>query len=327
MTTETSTRHTGFCAACGRAIKVRDHQGAMTLVHHGYQRPGDGQIHGDCYGVHRPPHELSPDVAQECLDDATAALERGGQMIAQLKTVTTLTVQRRKPGAHWSVTESVTLTKGETHRTGWPGSPDWEFEQARESALHAQDHANRQAHGEIHRLTPLVTDWTPRPLRLTEELVTAAAAAKEAEKAARQQAREDRYWALVEKLRGRIDSAVKNRSSGSLRDIWTTGYGTLHDKGLGRSREQVRADVDRENVWAAFGLASFRAARWRHEEPEARIIRAMDSRQDRIKYSARLYTFDREVLARMTLEWPEALGGEDRKGSKTLAEVRALLAR
>src|SRR5271155_23481 len=52
---ETSTRYVGNCQICGGDQKLHNE----TMVHHGYRRPGDGVIHGDCPAVGQPPYELS----------------------------------------------------------------------------------------------------------------------------------------------------------------------------------------------------------------------------------------------------------------------------
>jgi hypothetical protein len=52
------------CPACFRDICV-DLNG--TMVHHGYERPGDGQIHGDCFGVGYASYEESPKGTQDFL--------------------------------------------------------------------------------------------------------------------------------------------------------------------------------------------------------------------------------------------------------------------
>lgn len=54
----------GTCIVCNREIAVRDKSGVMVLVHHGYRRPGDGAIRGDCFAVGLLPHEPSPETAQ-----------------------------------------------------------------------------------------------------------------------------------------------------------------------------------------------------------------------------------------------------------------------
>jgi len=47
----------GICPCCFGDYVAR--LGSDTMVHHGYERPGDGMIHGDCYGVGYAPFEIS----------------------------------------------------------------------------------------------------------------------------------------------------------------------------------------------------------------------------------------------------------------------------
>lgn len=46
-----TTRYIGNCQICEGEQKLHDGR----MVHHGYKRPGDGQIDGDCPGVHADP--------------------------------------------------------------------------------------------------------------------------------------------------------------------------------------------------------------------------------------------------------------------------------
>lgn len=48
--------HTGHCAICGKLHKLTK---GKKLVNHGYERPGDGWLHGECFGVGYAPYELS----------------------------------------------------------------------------------------------------------------------------------------------------------------------------------------------------------------------------------------------------------------------------
>jgi hypothetical protein len=57
--------NTGTCGVCEQNVKMRDDQ---RLVHHGFQRPGDGMIHGDCFGVGYRPHELSSEAASDFVE-------------------------------------------------------------------------------------------------------------------------------------------------------------------------------------------------------------------------------------------------------------------
>lgn len=65
---ETVTRYVGNCQICEGDQKL--HMGKM--VHHGYKRPGDGYILGDCSGVHQDPYEVSC----EAIKAYKAGLER-----------------------------------------------------------------------------------------------------------------------------------------------------------------------------------------------------------------------------------------------------------
>lgn len=56
--------NTGTCGVCGANVKRAANGG---LVHHGFLRPGDGHIYGDCYGVGYQPWELSPQAGKDFL--------------------------------------------------------------------------------------------------------------------------------------------------------------------------------------------------------------------------------------------------------------------
>lgn len=53
----TVTRLAGICPVCQGLFKVN---AAHQMVHHGFVRPGDGSIHGDCFGVGWPAYQVSP---------------------------------------------------------------------------------------------------------------------------------------------------------------------------------------------------------------------------------------------------------------------------
>jgi hypothetical protein len=63
---------TATCWRCWRNIKLTDDR---TMVHHGYQRPGSGEIFGDCAGVFFPPYELSVEPGRMAATDAERKLE------------------------------------------------------------------------------------------------------------------------------------------------------------------------------------------------------------------------------------------------------------
>ena len=79
-TVRTATHFIGFCPVCTNRIKCQFER----LVHHGYKRPGDGYIHGDCFGVGRTPHELSDSTAREYLDQEVLPQLGFAQFIVEL---------------------------------------------------------------------------------------------------------------------------------------------------------------------------------------------------------------------------------------------------
>lgn len=54
--------NTGTCGICNNNVK-RAADGGLVL--HGYQRPGDGYAHGQCFGKGYQPYELSPKACQD----------------------------------------------------------------------------------------------------------------------------------------------------------------------------------------------------------------------------------------------------------------------
>src|SRR4051812_32658676 len=57
----------GTCQACFGAFAVKSTSGIesqLEMVHHGYKRPGNGYIVGDCWGVGKKPYELDVKVTQ-----------------------------------------------------------------------------------------------------------------------------------------------------------------------------------------------------------------------------------------------------------------------
>jgi hypothetical protein len=82
----------GTCIVCEREIAVREralgkgmYVDGADLVHHGYRRPGDGAIRGDCFAVGMPPHELSTDAAESYRKDRVAALANERELLKELE--------------------------------------------------------------------------------------------------------------------------------------------------------------------------------------------------------------------------------------------------
>lgn len=74
----------GHCPVCEGEFKVR----AGKLVHHGYERPGDGMIHGDCFAVGYEPYERSPKGCEDYKAELFIALN---SLNGRLKSLATRT--------------------------------------------------------------------------------------------------------------------------------------------------------------------------------------------------------------------------------------------
>lgn len=83
---------TATCWFCWRNIKMTPNG---LLVHHGYQRPGTGEIQGDCLGVHRKPYELAVDPGQEALAAHQRSAENHRDEAARLRSGSVTEMYRR----------------------------------------------------------------------------------------------------------------------------------------------------------------------------------------------------------------------------------------
>lgn len=102
--------NTGTCPVCGGNFK-REAGGG--IHHHGFERPGDGMLHGSCFGVGYQPWELSPQGAQDYLDKAILphlASARDGLRHLQSGRVTKLYDQKFKWEGSRQVRVSVDVT-------------------------------------------------------------------------------------------------------------------------------------------------------------------------------------------------------------------------
>jgi hypothetical protein len=215
---ETATRHVGNCQICEGDQKL--HAG-LRMVHHGYRRPGDGFIHGDCPGVDEEPYEVS------CALIAThkSALQvRLVHLRARLADIQASRVSwffrgdragRALDEYAVGVTEPYRFARGE-------GSI-------------------RQTEVTIARFTARIAAWRPQPVRTIEEMrraaelelaakraerdaAKAARAAKKAATAAKQAAlaarRQTVVDGLVASLQALADQPASPERDAAAREIW-----------------------------------------------------------------------------------------------------------
>ena len=96
--------HTGTCGVCGQNVKMAAGGARTELVHHGFQRPGDGAILGDCFGVGYAPYELSPAACEAFLRASILpTLADAEATLAKFRAGTIVSIQPLPPylGAPW----------------------------------------------------------------------------------------------------------------------------------------------------------------------------------------------------------------------------------
>lgn len=261
-------RHLGYCPACDGTFKVRGEK----LVHHGYKRPGYGYIEGDCLGALETPHELSPELAKRCLEGAKAWQARTERFLAHLETATELRRERtRSAGFGQRETYVETLVQGEC--------PDYEFRLERERQQWRAQSELRAATSEVTRLGALVETWELKPLTTVMEEQAQKAEAKKEREAKRAKAKADKVQAKVESYQKRIDAALRTKNGRTLADIWESAQRKLREIDSDLSREDTLRMLDRDHVWAAFGLAGLVLSHWKtpvSERPEDAPLRALN---------------------------------------------------
>lgn len=312
----------GFCPVCGQTWKVRNGE----LVHHGYQRPGFGYIVGDCFGVGKFPHQSSDTTAKayrdECLIPMVGTCER---RLEELKTITHLPgtkyTHRRLIGGleFYGLDPQAQLM---IPRTEYPepsqaeDGPEYDawlrqdrlaraWETLHGEQVREWEYRLKSTYMEIQRINDLIATWKFEELVNIQEAETARKAQAAADKQARLDAK---LTVLVAKAQKHIDQAVKNRSGRRLCEVIR-----LNAKRL----KKLNADLEILDRPEAVRIeASF-----------ASQLMARDCRFDWGKDCEWISNVNDHTLQRAIFEWPAELGGESKKGLKTLALVKAEILR
>lgn len=198
----TTTRYVGTCAACEGRIKVR----GGTLVHHGYQRPGYGHIVGDCFGVHRLPHETSPDVAEAYRALLRTHLEELAAEKAHVEQATQLRYTYKEGALGNKRTVVVTVQKGDParyeKRTSIPS-----FDSLQRQSLRQLEMRRDAIQREVERLTRLVDTWEARDLATVEEEASKGRAEAQAKRDEKRAARDRKKAEKAQRDAARAASA------------------------------------------------------------------------------------------------------------------------
>jgi hypothetical protein len=211
----TTTRYVGTCAVCARFIKIQK----GVFVHHGYKRPGDGQILGDCFAVGMTPHEVSSSTAEAYRDSMTAYIARQEAEKAFFEQATELYYTYTYTVYHGDSREtkvgSATIKEGDPFRVvdsnGIPSFVEHKKNKIRE--------AERQIEGatrEVARMTQLIDSWKLQSVMTVEEeqeRVTAEKKARreavKAERDAKKATKSARKAERDARLQVKIDAAKK----------------------------------------------------------------------------------------------------------------------
>lgn len=139
--------NTGTCPVCEGNFK----RNGTGLVHHGYRRPGHGNIVGDCFAVGYLPWELSPIGAEEYVSKALVpALAREQAHLVKLKAgeITSFLKMNRYFGGKDKLPETVTR---ETNA--------YEFERMLATAIDNAEHMISSLEKEIVYFRNRVATW------------------------------------------------------------------------------------------------------------------------------------------------------------------------
>lgn len=258
---EVATRFIGTCGVCEREIKLSSSErdpGAQSssfrLVHHGYQRPGDGQIHGDCFGVGREPYEVSPAATSDFLELVLSKMERAQIFLGRLQSGEITEIYKTT----WSKAAPKLLTPAD----------GWEFKDEINSRISQTKTEIRSLEATAQRLEALVQHWRRVPVRPVEERVSEQRERSEARAAERSRAAEAR-----QAKRSAIDSKKNEREQErqQLLREYRVAFNELAFQGDAKAKREARV------LWEKFWRATRKKAYLRTPEYELGINEALEA--------------------------------------------------
>ena len=233
------TRFVGKCPICEGEFKLT---AGHSMVHHGYKRPGDGAIEGDCRAVGYDPYEISCEITKIYRNDMQSALASELSYLARLQAGEIASI---------TVLEYVSFSVGKVSKTYSKG--DDMFARALRTEIAQSESIITTVKREIARLTKLIDAWTLQPLRTVEEFEAPKAAAKAAAKADRAALKAEKLAKKIAFYQKRLDSAVAKRKGWAVADIFEAAQGSLRND-FGFTVENAISALDRNHVFTAFGF-------------------------------------------------------------------------
>jgi len=140
--------NTGTCAICEGNYK-RD---GVNIGHHGFQRPGDGMLHGSCFGVGFLPFELSPNACEAYIVELNKALKNAHEALENLPKSQTMT---REDSKYDYALGRTIVTYVEITRA----VDSTEFERLLKSEIHRTERRIEALNYDIKVFTAKVANW------------------------------------------------------------------------------------------------------------------------------------------------------------------------
>jgi len=142
----------GSCQICEGDFKLRNDR----MVHHGYKRPGNGYIVGDCPGVHEVPYEVSCELVKTVLEIVKSRLAEDESRLA--KYVAREVAWFLAPEVRWSARSPlIYYVVGVTEPMRFLGAVEDRITDTKTNIYYGKR--------EVERLTKRVENWTPKKVR------------------------------------------------------------------------------------------------------------------------------------------------------------------
>lgn len=235
----------GICPVCEGEFKVRHGK----LVHHGFTRPGDGMIHGDCFAVAYEPYQRSTKGCEDYKAAVVVQLEGLKAYLGRLNRGEVTHFSEISRRGAWSEVEVVEYAVGVTDRYTWT--------RLVEGKIRGTESQIRGCESEVARMDRLIAGWSLKDLReVTEEAASAQlkaerdaraaeraakkaekdakAAALKAKRDAREAAREEAFQVFVTVLKT-LDTSDKPQAEKAkeARDAWLSFFSPKTKRQLG----------------------------------------------------------------------------------------------
>lgn len=149
----------GTCQVCFKQFKVPD---GKLIALHGYQRPGDGAIHGRCWGAQYAPFEFEKARTEWYLGELEASEERKVARLAELQPPGPEMLVHRRSMMDFVGTP---VARGAA-RVGIPYTRDWvpSYEEVREHQVREKEGELRMLRLHMSMVRGKIAAWMLKPL-------------------------------------------------------------------------------------------------------------------------------------------------------------------